>query len=167
LAESGEPESHAASGTVCFPDSPRTPPGSLSRLAEGGRSRTNTHPLGCHSLSRRGCAPAHLTFQCWQRLSESNAHDPLRVIVGFKPSKHATCEPLNWRRADHSKGMLRWQHPSVSNRVQAPACFTLHIWSPPEDLHLTAPAYKAGTPLPVRDGQDWWVAQESHLDHTA
>ena len=43
LAESGEPESHAASGTVCFPYSPRTPPGSLSKLAEGGRSRS-THP---------------------------------------------------------------------------------------------------------------------------
>src|ERR1700739_3120534 len=29
LAESGEPESHAARGTVCFPDSAPTPPGSL------------------------------------------------------------------------------------------------------------------------------------------
>src|SRR5690349_3910009 len=35
MAESGEPESHAASGTVCFPDSPRTLPGSLSKF--GGR----------------------------------------------------------------------------------------------------------------------------------
>jgi hypothetical protein len=30
---------------------------------------------------------------------------PSRVIVGFKPTKHATCEPLGWRRADHSKAM--------------------------------------------------------------
>src|SRR5215472_18881096 len=88
---------------------------------------------------------------------------PLRIIVGFKPTKHATCEPLNWRRADHSKAMPHWRHPSVSNRVQDPACFTLHDWSPTEDLHPTPPAYKAGAPLPVRDGQNWWVAQESHL----
>jgi hypothetical protein len=93
LAERGEPESHAACGTVCFPDSPRTLPGSRSEMAEGGRSRS-THPRGCHSFSKRGCAPAHFTFQCWQRLSESNAHDPKRIIVGFRPTKHATCEPL-------------------------------------------------------------------------
>ena len=31
LAERGEPESHAASRTVCFPDSPRTLPGSRSK----------------------------------------------------------------------------------------------------------------------------------------
>ena len=42
LAERGEPESHAANGTVCFPDSPRTLPGSRSKMAEGGRSRS-TH----------------------------------------------------------------------------------------------------------------------------
>ena len=41
LAERGESESHAASGT--FPDSPRTLPGSRSKMAEGGRSRS-THP---------------------------------------------------------------------------------------------------------------------------
>src|SRR6202050_2142442 len=35
LAERGEPESHAASDTVCFPGSPRTPPGSRSKV--GGR----------------------------------------------------------------------------------------------------------------------------------
>lgn len=35
MAERGEPESHAARDTVCFPDSPRTPPGSRSRF--GGR----------------------------------------------------------------------------------------------------------------------------------
>jgi hypothetical protein len=35
LAERGEPESHAASDTVCFPDSPRTLPGSRSKI--GGR----------------------------------------------------------------------------------------------------------------------------------
>jgi hypothetical protein len=40
-------------------------------------------------------------------------------------------------------------------------------WSPAEDSHLTSPAYKAGAPLPVRDGQNWWAAQESHLDHAA
>jgi hypothetical protein len=45
------------------------------------------------------------------------------------------------------------RHPSVSNRVQDPACFTLHAWSPTEELHLTSPAYKAGAPLSVRDGQ--------------
>jgi hypothetical protein len=35
LAERGEPESHAARDTVCFPDSPRSLPGSRSRV--GGR----------------------------------------------------------------------------------------------------------------------------------
>src|SRR5215467_4312199 len=78
---------------------------------------------------------------------------PLRIIVGFKPTKHATCEPPDWWRADHSKAMPHRRHPSVSNRVQDPACFTLHDWSPTEDLHPTFPAYKAGAPLSVRDGQ--------------
>ena len=59
------------------------------------------------------------------------------------------------------------RHPSVSSRVQDPACFTLQNWSPPEDLHLTSPAYKAGAPLSVRGGQIWWAAQESHLDLSA
>jgi len=45
-------------------------------------------------------------------------------------------------------------HPSVSNRVQDPACFTLLGWSPTEDLHPTFPAYKAGAPLSVRDGHE-------------
>jgi len=58
-------------------------------------------------------------------------------------------------------------HSSVSNRVQDTACFTLRNWSPTEDLHLTSPAYKAGAPLSVRDGLNWWAAQESHLDHSA
>jgi hypothetical protein len=40
LAERSEPESHAANDTVCFPDSPRTLPGSRSKMAEGGRSRS-------------------------------------------------------------------------------------------------------------------------------
>jgi hypothetical protein len=48
--------------------------------------------------------------------------------------------------------MPKGRHPSVSNRVQDPACFTPD-WSPAEDLHLTSPAYKAGAPLSVRDGQ--------------
>ena len=49
--------------------------------------------------------------------------------------------------------MPQRRHPSVSNRVQDPACFTLLDWSPTEDLHPTSPAYKAGAPLSVRDGQ--------------
>jgi len=74
LAERGEPESHAASGTVCFPDSPRTLPGSRSKLAEGGGLDPHTPrmPLAFEARVR----PAHFTFQCWQRLSESNAHGP-------------------------------------------------------------------------------------------
>ena len=65
------------------------------------------------------------------------------------------------------EGHAAGRHPSVSNRVQDPACFTLQDWSPTEGLHLTSPAYKAGAPLPVRGGQNWWAAQESHLDHSA
>ena len=78
---------------------------------------------------------------------------PLRVIVGFKPTKHATCEPLYLAESGPLEGHAAGRHPSVSNRVQGPACFTLPDWSPAEDLHLTSPAYKAGAPLPVRDGQ--------------
>src|SRR5262250_406812 len=45
---------------------------------------------------------------------------PLRIIVGFKPTKHATCEPLGWRRADHSKAM-----PQEGTHRLATACRTL------------------------------------------
>ena len=41
LAERGEPETQAASGTVCFPDSPRTLPGSRSQI--GGRRSVSIH----------------------------------------------------------------------------------------------------------------------------
>jgi hypothetical protein len=151
LAERGEPESHAARRTVCFPDSPRTLPGSRSKMAEGGRSRS-THPRGCHSFSKRGCAPAHFTFQCWQRLSESNAHDPRGSSSGSSrlSTPHASLQVGGERT---TRRPCRSRHPSVSNRVQDPACFTLRNWSPAEDLHLTSPAYKAGAPLSVRDGQ--------------
>src|SRR6185437_10698627 len=78
---------------------------------------------------------------------------PFRVIIGFKPTKHATCEPLNWRRADHSKAM-----PQSGTHRLATACrpCLLHSphWSPTEDLHPTFPAYKAGAPLSVRDGHE-------------
>ena len=77
----------------------------------------------------------------------------------MRASKLAESGPL--------EGHAAWRHPSVSNRVQDPACFTLRDWSPTEDLHPTFPAYKAGAPLSVRDGLDWWAAQESHLDHSA
>jgi hypothetical protein len=77
---------------------------------------------------------------------------PSRVIVGFKPTKHATCEPLGWRRADHSKAMPQDGTHRLATACRTEACFTLHNWSPAEDLHLTSPAYKAGAPLPVRDG---------------
>ena len=56
LAERGEPESHAASGTVCFPVSPRILPGSRSKLAEGGRSRS-THPEGATRFRSEGAPP--------------------------------------------------------------------------------------------------------------
>ena len=93
MAERGEPESHAAGGTVCFPDSLRTLPGSRSKMAEGGRSRS-TYPRGCHSFSKRGCAPAHFTFQSWQRLSESNAHDPCgsSSVSGRLSTPHASLQ---------------------------------------------------------------------------
>src|SRR5215471_18699293 len=71
--------------------------------------------------------PAHFTFQCWQRLSESNAHDPCGIIVGFKPTKHATCEPPYLAESGPLEGHAAGRHPSVSNRVQGPACFTLLI----------------------------------------
>jgi hypothetical protein len=48
LAERGEPESHAASDTVCFPDSPRTLPVHAPKLAEGGE-------LESHALAGTLC----------------------------------------------------------------------------------------------------------------
>ena len=75
MAESGEPESHAARGTVCPPDSPPGPCRVHSpywRKAVGLDPNTLRMPLAFGARVR----PAHFTFQCWQRLSESNAHDP-------------------------------------------------------------------------------------------
>ena len=43
----------------------------------------------------------------------------LAIIVGFKPTEHATCEPLGWRRADHSKAM-----PHDGTHRLATACRT-------------------------------------------
>jgi hypothetical protein len=120
----------------------------------GGRRSVSIHtPVKVPLAFEARVRPAHFTFLIWQRLSESNAHDPEQAIVGFKPTKHATCEPPGWRRADHSKAM-----PQDGTHRLATACRTLPAslskdWSPTEDLHLTSPAYKAGAPLSVRDGQ--------------
>jgi hypothetical protein len=62
MAERGESESHAAGGTVCFPDSPRTLPGSRSEI--GGRRQVSIRtslrmPLALEARVR----PAHFTFQ--------------------------------------------------------------------------------------------------------
>ena len=165
LAERGEPGSHAASGTVCFPDSPRTLPGSRSKLAEGGRSRS-THPEDATRFRSEG-APRALHLPMLAEAERVERPRPLPVFAGFKPTKHATCEPLAWRRADHSKAM-----PQDGTHRLATACRTLpaslsRTWSPTEDLHLTFSAYKAAAPLSVRDGPNWWAAQESHLDHSA
>ena len=92
---------------------------------------------------------------------------PSRIIAGFKPTKHATCEPLGWRRADHSKAMPHDGTHRLATACRTPPASLSCIWSPAEDLHLTSPAYKAGAPLSVRDGLEWWAAQESHLDHSA
>src|SRR5215469_10495009 len=78
---------------------------------------------------------------------------PLRVIVGFKPTNHGHMRASKLVESGPLEGHAAGRHPSVSNRVQDPACFTLRDWSPAEDLHLTSPAYKAGAPLPVRDGR--------------
>ena len=32
---------------------------------------------------------------------------PFRIYVGFKPTKHAACEPPGWRRVDHSQMVAR------------------------------------------------------------
>lgn len=65
---------------------------------------------------------------------------PFRVIIGFKPTKHAACEPLNWRRADHSKAM-----PQSSTHRLATACRAL-----PASLSLTGARLRTCTPhLPL------------------
>jgi hypothetical protein len=87
---------------------------------------------------------------------------PLRIIVGFKPTKHATCEPLGWRRADHSKAM-----PHDGTHRLATACRT-----PPASLSMIGARLRTRTsrlPLTKRahrylcvTGKNWWAAQESH-----
>jgi hypothetical protein len=62
-------------------------------------------------------------------LAEAERVERLRtsqIIVGFRPTKHATCEPLGWRRADHSKAM-----PHDGTHRLATACRT-----PPASLSL-------------------------------
>src|SRR6185503_14281477 len=61
---------------------------------------------------------------------------PFRVIIGFKPTKHATCEPLNWRRVDHSKAM-----PQSGTHRLATACRTL-----PASLSLVGARLRTCTP---------------------
>jgi hypothetical protein len=91
---------------------------------------------------------------------------PLRVIDGFRPTKHATCEPLGWRRADHSKAM-----PHDGTHRLATACRT-----PPASLSTIGARLRTCTsrlPLTRRAHRylcvtgNWWAAQESHLDHSA
>ena len=153
LAERGEPESHAASDTVCFPDSPRTLPGSRSKMAEGGRSRS-THPRGCHSFSKRGCAPAHFTFQCWQRLSESNAHDPRGSSSGSGRLSTSHASLWIWWRADHSKAM-----PLYGTHRLATACRT-----PPASLSRVGARLRTCTsPLPLTRRAHRWLCVTGNL----
>jgi hypothetical protein len=122
-------------------------------------------PRGCHSLSRRGCylstSPSKLAEA--ERVERSQ---PSRIIVGFKPTKHGTCEPLDWRRADHSKAM-----PQDGTHRLATACRT-----PPASLsRIGARPRTCTSPLPLTRRAhrflcvtgNWWAAQESHLDHSA
>src|SRR5262249_37164480 len=63
-----------------------------------------------------------------------------RIIAGFKPTKHAACEPLGWRRADHSKAM-----PQDSTHRLATACRTL-----PASLSIVGARLRTCTsPLPL------------------
>ena len=63
-----------------------------------------------------------------------------RIIVGFKPTKHATCEPLDWWRADHSKAM-----PRDGTHRLATACRTL-----PASLSMNGARLRTCTsPLPL------------------
>lgn len=164
LAERGETDSHAASGTVCFPDSPRTLPGSRSKSAEGGRSRS-THPEGATRFRSEG-APRALLLPMSAEAERIERSRPLRVIAGLKPVEHATCEPLCWRRADHSKAM-----PHDGTHRLATACRTL-----PASLSGIGARLRTCTSLLPRTRRTHrylcvtgklWAAQESHLDHSA
>src|SRR5215467_12264573 len=65
---------------------------------------------------------------------------PSRIIVEFKPTKHATCEPPGWRRADHSKAM-----PQDGTHRLATACRTL-----PASLSMIGARLRTCTPrLPL------------------
>ena len=68
-----------------------------SCIGSGGRNRTCVGCVQSHAANDTVCFLAEA-----ERVERSR---PLRIIVGFAPTKHATCEPLNWRRADHSKVM--------------------------------------------------------------
>ena len=125
MAERGEPESHAASDTDCFPDSPRTPPGftlQYWRKAVG----LDPHIREDATRFRGEGAPRALHLPVLAEAERVERSRPLRIIVGFKPTKHATCEPLSWRRADHSKAM-----PHGDTHRLATACRT-----PPASLSV-------------------------------
>ena len=125
MAERGEPESHAASDTVCFPDSPGP---KLRFTLQYWRKAVGLDPHIREDATRfRGeGAPRALHLPVLAEAERVERSRPLRIIVGFKPTKHATCEPLSWRRADHSKAM-----PHGDTHRLATACRT-----PPASLSV-------------------------------
>lgn len=76
---------------------------------------------------RREGAPRALHLPVLAEAERVERSRPFRIIVGFKPTKHAACEPLDWRRADHSKAM-----PQNGTHRLATACRT-----PPASLSVT------------------------------
>jgi hypothetical protein len=93
LAERGEPESRAASDTVCFP----TDPGPKLRFTlQDWRKAVGLDPHIRKDATRfrdEG-APRALHLPVLAEAERVERSRPLRIIVGFKPTKHATCEPL-------------------------------------------------------------------------
>jgi hypothetical protein len=134
-----------------FQTAPGPKPGSRStiwRKAVG----LDPHILEDATRFRGEGAPRALHLPMLAEAERVERSRPSWVIVGFKPTKHATCEPLDWRRADHSKAMPHDGTHRLATACRTPPASLSMDWSPTEDLHLTTPAYKAGAPLSVRDG---------------
>src|SRR5262245_33072921 len=110
--------------------------------------------------------PAHFTFHFCQRLSESNAHDPCGSSSGSSrlSTPHASLQMAQ-------SGPLEGHAAKDGTHRLATACRT-----PPASLSMTGARLRTCTshlPLTRRahrylcvTGRNWWVAQESHLDHS-
>ena len=62
----------------------------------GGRRSVSIHtPVKVPLAFEARVLPKHFTFQKMAEAERVERSRSFRIVVGFKPTKHATCEPLN------------------------------------------------------------------------